>query len=181
MPSNVKGTAIQIYLDWLNASFPRPQAQEILGRLAAPTRKAVLEDLLPSVQYPYSFYAELLEASKAVLGRSYDSLALDHGRYAADVLLAGVYRQTVKPGDVERTLQSLARGWRIYFDTGQIEVTHEQPGRYVFVITDASYHPLHPPISAGYVQRACETVGAHQVAVELAGAPPRVEMTISWS
>jgi hypothetical protein len=57
----------------------------------------------------------------------------------------------------------------------------ETPGRVVFVIADARYHPLHPPISAGYVQRACEIAGAAKVSVELQGAPPRVQMTVSWS
>jgi hypothetical protein len=91
-----------------------------------------------------------------------------------------VYKSTLKAGDVERTLQSLARGWQIFFDTGAIEIAEQKPGRYVFVISDAKYHPLHPPISAGYVKRACEIAGGSQVSVELHGAPPRVEMVIAW-
>jgi hypothetical protein len=97
------------------------------------------------------------------------------------VLLGSVYRLTVKPGNIERTLQSLATGWRVYFDTGEIQITDATPGRFVFLIVDSSYHPLHPPISAGYVQRACQIAGAAEVDVEIHGRPPRVEMVIRWS
>src|SRR5262245_54336206 len=153
MPSHIKGTAIQTYLDWLRAKLPPAQVAAILDRLPEATRVVVLEELLPSGQYSYAVYAELLEATRAAVGEGYERLAFDHGRYAAEALLAEVYRSTVKPGDVERTLQSLARGWRTFFDTGQIVITEEKPGRYVFVIVDGSYHPLHPPISGGYVER----------------------------
>ena len=181
MPSQIKGTAIQTYLDWLRAKLPPPQVAEILAALPGTTRTVVLEQLLPSSQYSYVLYEELLEAGKAVLGDAYDRLAFDHGRYAADALLTGVYRSTLKAGDVERTLQSLARGWRIYFDSGEIQITEEKPGRYVFVILDAMYHPLHPTISAGYVQRACELAGGTSVRVDARGSPPRIEMVITWS
>jgi hypothetical protein len=181
MPSQIKGTAIQIYLDWLRAKVPPEQVEAILARLPAPTRADVLDQLLPSNQYPYVKYAELLEASHSVLGSDYEHLAFDHGRYAAEVLLAGVYRQTIKTGNIERTLQSLARGWKLYFDTGQILIIEQRSGRYVLAIIDSRYHPLHPPISAGYVQRACERAGAAAVTVEIHGSPPRVEMVITWS
>jgi hypothetical protein len=180
MPSQLKGTAIQIYLEWLRAELPAPQVEGILARLAPATRTVVLEELLPSVQYPYPLYAELLEATRAVVGADYERLAWRHGAYAADLLLAGVYKSTLKAGDVERTLQSLARGWQIYFDTGEIRIAEQRPGRYVFVISDESYHPLHPAISAGYVKRACEMAGAAQVNVEVHGVPPRIEMAITW-
>lgn len=181
MPSSIKGTGIQVYLDWLMARVEPAQVAAIQARLPSPSRLTVLENLLPSVQYPYSVYAELLEASHDVLGSAYERLAFDHGRYAADALLADVYRLTVKPGDVGRTLVHLARGWRFLFDTGQIEITEETAGRYVFRISDPSYHRLHPPISAGYVQRACEIAGATNAAVEVRGSPPTVEMVITWS
>jgi hypothetical protein len=181
MPSEMKGTAIQIYLDWLKVRTPEPQVAAILAQLEVPTRAMIVDQLLPSVLYPYSRYAELLVATKAVLGDAYERLAFDHGRYAAEMLLGGVYRLTLKVGNVERTLHALAHGWRVYFDTGVIEIREAQPSRYVFLIKDATYHPLHPPISAGYVQRACELAGAAQVDVDVRGAPPEVEMVIAWS
>ena len=144
----------------------------ILGLLSPSTREAALS-ALASTQYPYALYGEMLQASQAVLGDAYARLAFEHGRYAADVLLNGVYKTHVKPGDVGRTLQALARAWRIYFDTGQIEITDQTPRHYVFAFEDATYHPLHPPISAGYVQRACEIAGADRAAVVIEGAPPR--------
>jgi uncharacterized protein DUF2378 len=181
MPSQIKGTAIQIYLEWLRAKVPAAQVESILERLPEAGRAEVLLRLLPSEQYPYARYAELLEATRAVLGEAYEHLAFDHGRYAAEALIGAVYKQTVKAGDIERTLESLARGWRLYFDTGQILIIEHAPGRYVFAIIDARYHPLHPPISAGYVQRACEKAGAAAVKVERHGSPPRVELVITWS
>jgi hypothetical protein len=181
MPTQIKGTAIQAYRDWLKATVPPGQYEAILKQLAGPTRKAILENVLPSSHLPYSTYGVILEASKAVLGTEYERLAFEHGRLAAQDLLAGVYRLTLKPGDVERTLKSLAVGWRTFFDTGEILVTEKKPGRQVFVIADPTYHPLHPPISAGYVQHACEMAGAKTARVAILGSPPRVEMVITWS
>jgi len=181
MPSQLKGTAIQSYLDWLKATLPPAQVRAIFARLFEPTRALILDQLLPSVAYAYPLYAEILEATKAEVGDAYERLARDHGRYAADLLLTGVYRLTVKAGNIERTLHALAAGWRVFFDTGELQIADEKPGRFVFLIKDAEYHPLHPPISAGYVQRACEIAGANGVDVEISGGPPQVEMIITWS
>jgi len=180
MPSRIKGTAVKAYLEWLLTKVSSNQVAAILERLAPSTRALALEKVLPSQLYSYQLYADLLEASKAVLADDYERLAWEHGRCAADALLADVYQLTLKAGDVEQTLRSLAIGWRLYFDTGSIQIMEQKPGHYVYVIIDARYHPLHPPISAGYVQRACEIAGASNVDVAIDGSPPHVRMIITW-
>lgn len=181
MPSEIKGTALRICLDWLHASQTPARVETILGRLAPSTRSTVTGRVLSSFQYPYSLYGELLEAIEAEQGEAYPAQAQAHGRYAADVLLETVYRLTVKPGNVPRTLEVLADAWKVLFDTGAIRIHDARPGHCVFAIEDPSYHPLHPWVSAGYVQRACERAGAAHVRVEVSGRVPLVELTIDWT
>ena len=181
MPSEIKGTGLKILLDWLKASQPPARVEAILVRLAPASRATITGRVLSSFQYPYALYGELLEAIEAELGTSYSAQAFAHGRYAADVLLETVYRLTVKPGNVPRTIEVLADAWKVYFDTGEIRVHDLRAGHCVLAIEDASYHPLHPPVSAGYVQRACERAGASRVKVDVTGQPPLVELTIGWT
>lgn len=180
MPSKIRGTGVLVFTTWLRARLPPARVAAILARLA-PSTAAALEGALPSSQVPYALYGELLEATFAELGRDYERQAFDHGRFAADDHLGGVYRSAVREGQVEKTVESMARGWALYFDTGKITVIERAPGRQVFEVHDASYHPLHPPISAGYTQRACELAGGKDVRVVVTGAPPRVLMTITWA
>ena len=181
MPSEIKGTGVKICLDWLRATQTPARVEAILGRLAPATRASVTGRVLPSFSYPYSLYGELLEAIEAEQGAAYSAQALAHGRFAADVLLETVYRLTVKPGNVPRTLEVLADAWKVLFDTGVIRIHEARPGHCRFIIEDPNYHPLHPWVSAGYVQRACERAGAARVRVEVGGQVPRIELGIDWA
>jgi hypothetical protein len=180
VPTGIKGSAVKALLDWLRDSHPARVAA-ILQRLPASTRAVLEGRLLPSFQFPYPLYVELLEAMAAEFGPGYTAQALAHGRWAADMLLETIYRLTVKTGNVPRTLELLADSWKVIFDTGEISIDQPTPGRCTMSIVDPTYSPLHAWISAGYTQRACERAGGKNVRAEVSGQPPRVDLTITWS
>jgi hypothetical protein len=179
VPSGIKGTAVKALLDWLRESHPA-RAGAILHRLTPETRVVLEGRLLPSFQFPYALYVELLEAMSAEFAATYRAQALAHGRWAADMLLETVYRLSVKPGNVPRTLELLADSWKVIFDTGEISIDQPANGRCTLSIVDPTYSPLHTWISAGYTQRACERAGGKNVRADITGQPPRVDLTITW-
>ena len=180
LPSKMKGSGFLIFFEWLDACHSASVKKEIISRLPEKTRCLIVDKLLVSDSYDYKMYADLLEACEKTWGRRYEQLATEHGLFAAQKLLNGIYRLSIKPGQIHKTLDALTLGWRFYFDTGQASVAEKANRRYVIEIHDPFYHPLHPPISAAYVRRGCELAGANGVQTHILGKPPRVKFIVTW-
>lgn len=180
MPSRIKGTGIQIFLDWLETVTLAEQRERMFKNLAGQAKELAQGTILASSHYTYDLYVEILKATADYFGDKYDELAQSHGEYAADKLMRGVYRTSLKKGDVVATLRALAFGWRFYFDTGEILLHETKVGHFIFEIIDAHYHALHAPISAGYVKRGCQLAGGTNVRIQIRHETPAVKIDVFW-
>ena len=180
MPSCIKGTGIKIFLDWLSEILPVEEQAKLFAKLKGEAKELASGTIFASSNYSYNLYGEILESCADYFGDDYAARAESHGAYAADRLMTTIYRCALKAGDVAETLRALAVGWRFYFDTGAINLREVDQGHFVYEINDSHYHPLHPPISAGYLKRGCEMAGAKDVRIQIEGVPPVVKIAIFW-
>ena len=155
----VKGTNMLSAVKALRGA--REQAQKLLP----PSLHRYLDErVLVSIWYPEADLMGLLQ----VLGKLLpgDDPFFFMGRHTAGEHLAGIYRNHLRPGDLERTLKSASALWRNYHDTGDMSVTLDGPGRgTVQLLGFASTTPEFCRLLRGYYTELAERAGAQSVEV----------------
>jgi hypothetical protein len=157
--AKVKGTNMLSAVKALRMA--RDQAQKLLP----PSLHRYLEErVLVSSWYPEADLMGLLQTLGKLLPG--DDPFYYMGRRTAGEHLAGIYRGHLRPGDLERTLQSASALWRNYHDTGDMTVTLEGPGRAALQLRDfASTTPEFCRLLRGYFTELAEQAGAKRVDV----------------
>lgn len=94
------------------------------------------ERILPSSWYPIADHRLLLQAVANLLGGVSDASWIIMGRGVAQMDLAGIYRPLLRPGDAESSLRMMSAMWKNAFDTGEVKVAVDGPGRVTIALHD---------------------------------------------
>ncbi len=140
-------------------------------------RRLVASEWIPIglADHLYSVAAPLLHPHVAHPGRVLGAeLARDH--------LGGIYRFALRVVTVQFAMAQTARLWRMYNDTGVLEISRSGPRSSRALLTD---YPGYPPAVretvAGYIGGTLELTGAEGVRVSVVDSPKgEVAFVATW-
>lgn len=177
---NVKGTGLVQVVKALRSR--REASLEVLPERLHPYLD---RQVLASSWYPEEDSFALLRALATQRAADGDDVWEALGRASASDDLAGIYSSMVQRGNPWATLQRLPRLWRLYHDSGRLEVgVHGDKAARLelrdFPLADDDYCRL----VSGYVAALLALAGAQEVEVRCleppaAGRPPRWD--VRWS
>jgi hypothetical protein len=151
----VKGSNVLLAVKMLRAD-----RQRALALLPPRLHRYLDQRILVSTWYPEEDLLELSRAVSLMMPGSPEPW-MTMGRSTARADLSTLYRHMVRAGDLTGTLGSIGSLWRTYHDTGELNVTVDEPGRATACLRDYG----------GAAREMCRVVGGYvaEVAV-MAGA-----------
>lgn len=140
----------------------QPEDRTLLGGL-----------VMPGAWYPFDAFARVLSVTHQHVGQGKDQAAREMGRAHAAAMLNGPHAAYLHPGDVARTLTSLARIWPNYFNFGALEFTPQSTRAMHLSVQD--YDDMgraHGTLMVqGWMVRSIELAGGTSVQVKIERAP----------
>lgn len=180
------------------ASQPKVKGTSMQGTVAAlRARRDLAEPLLPerlrhylddrllvASWYPEADFFELLGVLSHFAPKGAHDPWVWMGAESASVDLNGIYSAMVQKNNPWATLQRLPRLWKLYHDTGRVDVGYQGEGKSQVLITEYPFaHEHFCRHQAGYIQRMLELAGAAEPRVKvlragLGGHPAR--WLVTW-
>lgn len=129
--------------------------------------------IMPGAWYPFDAFVRILAATHLHVGQGKDEAAREMGRAHAAAMLNGPHAAYLHPGDVPKTLASLARIWPNYFNFGSLVFKQESAQAMHLAVHD--YDDMGRPhgtlVAQGWVTRSMELAGGSSVQARIERAP----------
>ncbi|MCB9592453.1 MAG: serine/threonine protein kinase [Sandaracinaceae bacterium] len=124
--------------------------------------------------YPFERFEWLIALVHAHLMGGTDGAGVKMGRMAAEHLLQGVHSGFVKPGNVQRSLQSLPNAWTRYFDFATVTVTSTGAEQVTVRVTDYEHMSrVHELMLLGWALELVSLAGGEVTEHEVVESPTR--------
>lgn len=126
--TNVKGTAFQSTLRFIEERFGADGLQQVLGRLTPEERRPIEGGVLASSWYPFPLLLRLMRLTREHSGDRVPDLYREMGRASADYAVTTVYKIFFKVGSPQFIIQAGAFVFKTYYDTGELKTVVSEKG-----------------------------------------------------
>lgn len=180
----IKGTSILLTLDLVRELHGKEGVDAVLARLPEHIRKLLPTDahVLPSVQYDFEAWAEVLLAAEELYGTPW-SIARSSSRVGYRKLLKTTYANWPRPGEPLESIRRMPRLWeQVTKGLGEYEIVECASPREIKVLVTLHIASIYRTITeervAGTLEAMIEASGAHGT-VQLTRTANRAEYHIT--
>jgi len=162
--ARIKGAAFMVRMSTIKERFGEDSLQAVLKGME-PEYKEVLGRVLASSWYDEAVFEDFNKAIFKALSAKNLRIMEQIGELAAESSLKGVYRSSLKAGDVPHTLSRASVLWKAFHDTGELSVEVD-PERNHAAVRVAGYglpHIGNCQNLVGWIRRMIELAGGKNV------------------
>jgi hypothetical protein len=159
--SSVKGSAVSARTRFVRERFGDAGLARLLDVLEPDHRARIERGLLAHDWVPFDLFVAVNVEADRLFGKGDLALALEMGRYAAEVNLPTLYKIFYRFGSPLYIFQKAARLWEVHYDSGKlIPVAEGQKAARMRILDFAHPHRSHCLSVLGWATRSIELSGA---------------------
>ncbi len=163
----MKGSALASRLLWVRLGHGEAGLERLEAAASPALRPVLVNGVAMARWYPFEVFIELIELVDRLFGKGDLGLVRELARFGADANLKTVYRLFYKVGTVRWILGRAARLWGAHYDSGELVVVDDRPGRAVLeIVAFATPHRIHCMSVACWCERSIEISGGKDVGIE---------------